>query len=532
MVTAVIGAGPAGLLFTLAARVLADRAACAERWTILLFDKRTSYGRTHRLRMDPQPYREMGRVLQHEGYDGLLAFLEEHAFKPAVNELEERLSELVRDAGVQKQQLCIGEGPDDTTLEQLRERLEGEGRLRPSDLLTVVAADSVHSPTRELVRGKARPTQKVHQLVARLKLDGAGLPDELPLVEQLRLSKLLRSVMDYRRNPAGHAEVDLFVGAEEHRSIERLGANPKTPVRITPDVLRRLRAPLFEKIAEYLRDDFVPGGCEVTLWSSFVLEHKHMAQVAFELPRHHMRVFLVGDAAISLPFFRGMACLARCVLALAATHAELAAKQGFGEEDERRLARTYQEQVARIRKREVAIVDARARLIRGTCEFIRISALLPFPVQSWFLSLPDDVVPQWRLTPGLVLNGVNALLSAACALSAPLVAPIVGGDLEDRLLVGVWLYGACALLQIVGGVLYRHTVNLDAGSALAVKRLWTTQMLGLMAGGVAISLSSGWRDIGLQVVPGLSWFPFALCFVAGMIVYESLQRRWWARAEL
>ena len=57
LMTAVIGAGPAGLLFCLVGRLLHARSgADPESWALRLYDKRQVYARTHRLRMDPEPY--------------------------------------------------------------------------------------------------------------------------------------------------------------------------------------------------------------------------------------------------------------------------------------------------------------------------------------------------------------------------------------------------------------------------------------------------------------------------------------------
>lgn len=526
VVTAVVGAGPAGLLFAFLARALA--ASAGRDLPLYLHDKRDSYVRTHRLRIAPEPYRDIARAVDHPGYAAFLTFLEHNAFKPAVDELERQLLSLVTDVGVHKERLRIGHGDGATSLAELRAQLEREKRLGPDDFLSIVAADSVHSETRELVRGSARPTQKLHQLVARLKVEGAELPDELPIIEQLRLSKLIASVMDYRKHPAGHAEIDLFLGPSEHRSLEALAANPKAPVELDPATLASLRAPLFCKIVDYLRHDFAPGGSLVTLWSTFVLEHKHMHPVSFAVPAINAHVSLVGDAAISLPFFRGMACLAESAFALAEAHVAAASPSG----NRAALAARYQERIDGILNRELAIVEARARLIRGAREFVRLSELVPFPVQSWFLSVPDESTPAWRLTPGVVLNLAIATAGAAAALGAPLLAPALAGDWPRRLVIGGALYALSAALQLAGGLLYRHTQNLDASAASAAKRLWTVQMLVLILGGVLISVSSLWRTSGLQLLPALSWLLFGASFVAGMLIYEALERRWWSRAEL
>jgi hypothetical protein len=533
LVTAVVGAGPAGLLFAFVSRVLAERDGTASRWVVRLFDKREHYERTHRLRMDPEPYRAIGEALDDPRYDELLTFLQDESFRPAVNELEERLVDLVRSVGVEKKQLSVGDADGDTTLDGLRIALRDEGTLADGDVLTIVAADSVHSVIRTMVRGGVEVRDEVHQLVARLKVEGADLPEALPILEQLKLSKLLGSIMDYRRNQAGHAEVDLFLDGAEHRAVDALGAKPKSPVKLDDAVLRDLKAPLFRKIVDYLRYDFVPAtGCDVTLWSSFVLEHRSIDRVSYQPTGLAAPVFLVGDAAVSLPFFRGMASLACCAQALAEEHAAMARRLGEGgDAGLAQAADAYQRRVTQVVARELGIVKARSRLIQGTREFIRLSALLPFPMQTWFLSVPDESVA-WRVTPAVVLNGLVALGGLVLATAAPLVAPALADGWPERLAIGGGMYAATALFQMAGGVLYRHTRNVDLGAAATAKWVWLLQMLGLILGGVGITLTSMWRAWGMQPVPAFAWLGFGIFFAVGILLYEALERRWWGGAQL
>src|SRR5712692_9496366 len=151
--TVVVGAGPAGLLLSIIARLLYERRGGEPgAWPFYLFDKRATYERTHRLRMAPGPYREIAKDLQHPWFDEFLAFLEDERFRPEVNRLEERLSALALRLGVRRELLCVGPAEGGLTLAELRGRLEREGRLLTSDRLTIVGADSVHSAVRELVR--------------------------------------------------------------------------------------------------------------------------------------------------------------------------------------------------------------------------------------------------------------------------------------------------------------------------------------------------------------------------------------------
>jgi hypothetical protein len=64
--TLVVGAGPAGLFFSIVARLLYERrGGDPQAWPFFLFDERASYERTHRLRIAPGPYRDIARELQH-----------------------------------------------------------------------------------------------------------------------------------------------------------------------------------------------------------------------------------------------------------------------------------------------------------------------------------------------------------------------------------------------------------------------------------------------------------------------------------
>lgn len=616
IVTAVIGAGPAGLLFSIISRILYGKSAGDPvAWPLYLFDKREVYERRHRLRIEPSPYQEIQQELRHELFDQLIDFLDANSWKPVVNAFEERLLSLARRLGVHKERLSIGPGPNDITLPTLRRGLEMEGRLRSDELLTIVAADSVHSATRELIRGSQKPVQKTHQYVARLKIEAPRLPEHLGPVEQFKLSKVLGSFLDYRLNPNGYAEVDLFLDPAEHRTLMALGANVKEPIPLTPQLFSRLGAPFLRKIVQYFQG-YRPGPCRVWLQSTFELEHKYMKVMTFGLPSLKARVFLVGDAGISLPFFRGMACLAKCAHSLAHVHRDLVLLAHRGpvgcslseelREDigrhflrpERRIAfgykilpgsilrveptyykghlsyvllhrwlslfgvhvlhvdgrghwrslyrrapvrrataladfrrqldpaLRYQHEVETIERREFAIVEARARLIRGVREFIRVSSLVPFPVQSWFLSMPEQQEATYRLSPGFFLNLTLAFLSSFCAL----LGPIIG--LRVHPFLGA-LYVAALPLQTLGGVCYYYTRTHEPGSLTLLKALWRFQIVLLFAGGVATTAIVSWSRGRLSLLhAALAWLVLALCFVGGLYLFEYLNRRWWSVSNL
>jgi len=607
--TIVVGAGPAGLLFSIIARRLYERRGGDPRaWPFFLFDKRIGYERTHRLRMAPGPYRDIARELQHPGYDALLAFLEREQFRPEVNRLEERMAALALRLGVRRELQCVGPAGGGVTLGELRARLERAGRLSPEDRLTIVAADSVRSVVRELVGRGAAPVERTHQYLARLHVFGDRLPDALGVIEQYKLSKVLASLLDYRQNANGYAEVDLFLTADEHHAVVGLGATPREPVVLAGDKLKALRqAPFFRRIVERFRDGFGGGRCEVRLQSTFCLEHRFMERVVFNLKDLDAQVFLVGDAAISLPFFRGMACLARCAYHLAEAHCDLAglAQRNPGPGDRQAIQRSffsadrpmlygskpmfgrivrveptihhgrpamvvlhrwllrygvhvlqrkgegwislhhlapvgrrtafadfaaqldpalrYQREVTDVRRAELNVVESRGWLVRGAREFVRVSSLLPFPMQTWFLSFPEHDRRPGRWSLGSVVNLALAALAGVATL-----AGLVLGSVADPHLAWIWL--AALPLQGLGGAAYAAAREIEGGPQRLTRAVWRIQILALAVGGAACLFVA--HGMLLSMLAAVSWFVLALPFVAGLYVFEFFDRHWWGRAHL
>ncbi|MDP9068776.1 MAG: hypothetical protein M3N53_10605 [Actinomycetota bacterium] len=537
LVTAVIGAGPAGLLFCSAASIMFEgRGGHRGTWPILLFDKRMTYERTHRLRMAAAPLLDLQRDLADPRFDDLIDFLKSCDFSPAVNQLERHLSALVLDLGVTKEQLHIGRGSDEVPLLGLRRHLERERGIPEQCRLTIVGADSVHSTVRETVRGGHAIVEHTHETVARLRVLGPDLPTRLGRVDQYRISKVLGSIVDYRLNPNGFAEVDVFLPALHHQRLEALRATPKRPVALHRALVRGLNAPLFERLVEHFRHGLTPHLTEVELQSTFRLEHRYIERVVYEDRAQKAHVFLVGDAAISLPFFRGTACLVRCVHSLARAHFDLVhtaippgrdeplASVGLrrAQQDSTELlnpAVRYEREVSEIRKSELATVTARSRLVRGAREFARISSLLPFPLQTWFLSIPDDNPQAGRMSAGAALNILVAVSAGALAIAGSLLDPIFG-----------WW---AVLTQAAGGVTYRAAQELEPVPDTLLRRVWLIQIIALFLLGSTLTLMSSYEAGRISNVgPASLWLLLGYVFIAGMLVYDSLGRRWFSRARL
>ncbi len=504
LVTCVVGAGPAGLMFCLLAGIHRQRMADPSGWPIVLVDKRQTYERSHRLRIDPQPYRITQQQIDDPRFDELISFLDDADFHPAANRLEEKLHELVSSLGIEKRRVTIGSGVAETDLAALRSLLIDEGVMSVRSPLTVVAADSVSSATRSLVQGNSVSVDRIHQTVARLRIEGEGLPNKLEPVRQLKLAKLLGSALDYRSNPNGYAEVDLFLSPEEHAAVVALGARPADPVALSPEILERLDARLFSSVVQHLESKLGAGPAKVFVQSTFRLEHRYQETVAFGFPDDQMHVFLVGDAAVSLPFFRGMACLAQCVDALAVVHSELTA----GLPSAAALAEAtgrYNDQVAAIRSAEVAIVEKRARAIRVARELVRVSSMAPFPMQTWLLSerRTDRTAGWFSARVGLTI----ALVTVAAIVA--IASPAIG-------VLGL----ACLPLQALAGALYRSDLENQPNPWIAL--VCRLQVAALTVSGLVIAVVDPY-DSGILIRLGaaVGWFVLGLVFVAGMYAAEA-----------
>ena len=514
LVTAVVGAGPAGLLFAIAGKLLAARVAPHADWSLRVFDKREHYARTHRLRMAPAAYRALQQTLDDPRFDAFMSVLEESNFTLEVNLLEDRLAALLVAVGCTKTVASIGAGAGELSLHDLRARLVADGDLHEGDTFTIVGADSVHSAVRELVRGDLVPSRERHEQLARIRVTGAGLPQRLGAADQLRLSKVLGSVVDYRLNQNGFAEVDLFLTPDEFQLIHGLGASPREPVPLSVERLDAVRAPLFRAIVSYLERDPDGGKRELSLYSTFRLEHSRMPRVSFPRPDLGGHVFLVGDAAVSLPFQRGMSCLAQSALSLARAHVELSTGGDAAE-----LAQRYDLEVAGIVIRELTIVRSRARLVRTLREIVRVSALLPFPIQSWWLRVTERVRPRDRLSIWFWLN---------FGVAAAVFAVAIGGSLVSHPIA--W---AAVPLALGGGVVYHAALAFEGGPHRWVRRVWELQIAALFVVGVGIVLERRLATGAFHLGPEpLWWLILAAAFVAGLYLFELWVVRWFESAGL
>ncbi|MDH3500759.1 MAG: hypothetical protein OEM97_11585, partial [Acidimicrobiia bacterium] len=471
--------------------------------------------RTHRLRIDPAPFRSLREELSAEPFDRLMAFLEARDFRPAVNHLEATLAGLARDLGVEREIAEVGSGVGQVDLATLRHRLEADGRLQTSAPLAIVAADSVHSGTRELVCGSEPAVEQIHHAVARLRLTGPGLPPRLGYAETFRFAKVLGSALDYRLNANGYAEVDLFLGRAEHAQMEALRATPRQPVPLAAHHVSD--APFLAAVVGGFAAGFGAGPCTVELQSTFRLEHRYQPSVVFPATNADATVLLVGDAAISLPFFRGMAALTACVRELAAVQAAWANAVVDGDAGAGQILDRYQSGVERIRERELHIVAARSRLVGVAREFVRLSTLMPFPIQQWFLSTSHQTRRGGRLSGGAALNILVATLAGFVALAAPLVGGLVWAPLG-------WAWFGAVPLQFLGGVVYGATQSHEPEPNPLLAAIWRLQIAFLLIAGLPITLfTSVLQGRPAQIFGAVGWFLLGFVFAAGLVVYERVE---------
>jgi 2-polyprenyl-6-methoxyphenol hydroxylase-like FAD-dependent oxidoreductase len=523
--TAVIGAGPAGLLFASLARLLVSRAGNDDAWALRVYDKRASYVRTHRLRIAPAMYLDVQKRVQDPRFDALIGFLSENEFAPEVNVLEERLLTLLSSVGGTREVLAIGDAEAEVPLRGLRARLAAEGLIGADTFFTIVAADSVHSAIREAVRGDTSPDRQTHEQLARIRVVGAALPQRLGAVDQARLSRVLGSIIDYRLNRNGFAEVDLFLSPSEFGALGTLHATPKDPVPLSATELRKLRAPLFAEIVGHLAHAPDGSAREVLLQSTFRLEHAVMPRLTFDAESIGASVFLVGDAGISLPFQRGMSCLMGCAYSLASVHEELVRNPDASARES--IVARYDREASEIKRREIVIVRNRARLVRTLRELVRLSALLPFPIQSWWLRAPGKA-PTLRENLSIWFWANVAVALAVLVLSLTWIAGVASGRTDLDVLA--W---TCLPIQAFGGVVYHSALAFEGERRRLVRLVWQVQLaLIFVVGAVAwLLVARASAHLGLGLTPFWSLI-LSSAFVLGVLAFERVVARWFAWAGL
>jgi len=154
-----------------------------------------------------------------------------------------------------------------------------------------------------------------------------------------------------------------------------------------------------------------------------------------------------------------------------------------------------------------------------------VSALLPFPIQSWWLRATDESPRSSRLSIWFFLNvavALGALFFAAAGWLAPSGGPL-----------GSWLAWLSLPAELAGGVVYHSALAFEEGAHKWVRRVWELQIATALVGGVALAaeatLASG--RLALTLAP-VWWLLLGAAFVIGLYVFEGVVNRWFKSAGL
>jgi hypothetical protein len=193
---------------------------------------------------------------------------------------------------------------------------------------------------------------------------------------------------------------------------------------------------------------------------------------------------------------------------------------GATDDEARRLViDRYDREAELIVRREISVVRARAQLVRTLREIVRVSALLPFPIQSWWLRFPDRARATDRLSVWFWLNVSAAAVALAVALwgvssSHPLA----------------W---AALPIEVLGGVVYHSALAFEGGSHRLVRRVWEIQILLALLAGIGfvardLLQTGGWTP----TLAPVWWLLLGAAFTGGLYAFEAVVVRWFTRAGL
>ncbi|WP_271782717.1 hypothetical protein [Aquimarina algiphila] len=532
--TVVVGAGPAGLLFSLINRISLDQHNINPSvWPLFLLDKRTDYVRNHRLILDKTVFTKIQKQLDSPLFNTFIQFLSDNQFRPVINELEAYLLNALQNFGVDRIYCDVGMSTKQSSLKTVRSILPN-AFTQNNQLWTIVGADSVRSSICELLGNDKGRRTGTHEYLIRLKLLGTHLPKSIGVVENFRLSKVLTSILTYRFNKNGFAEMDLFLSPEEYDVINRLNPNPKNPISLTEELLNQLNTPFLQQvILAFLERNTRTCVEQILIQSSFKLEHSINRSRIRYLEELNAYGFLLGDAAIALPFQRGMSAMIKCAYQLSEIHFKLfdqlmQNKEPFDLEKFKNTANLYQEESEKIAKREVRIVSSRASLVRGLRHFTRISAMLPFPIQSWLLGHESVFSTKSIPKVHLFLNFMVALGANLCLISAFLLEIGFGEFWTPSVLIFVSL-----LLQFFGGIVYRASFTFQRQSHLWIKRIWQFQIMIWMLFGASFILFESFQTGNLRgSFYAILWWIGGMLFVIGLVLFDALGKYWIKRGQL
>ncbi len=532
--TVVIGAGPAGLIFSLINRICLDhRNISSSKWPLFLLEKRTRYVRNHRLQLDKSEFVRVQKRLNSLHFDKFVQFLENTNYRPVINELETFLTQALNKFGVSQTICDVGNSFRQSSLHDVRAKLP-HSFSQENKPWVIVGADSVKSTVSKMLGNDKGRITGTHEYLIRLKLIGNHLPKSINIIENFKLSKVLSSVLSYRFNKNGFAEMDLFLDPSEYYAVSWLNANPKNPINLTKEVLDQLNAPFFKQvIISFIESHSKVSLQQIQLQSSFKLEHSINRSRVRHLNEFNAYAFLVGDAAISLPFQRGMTAMIKCTYELSEVLFSIFDQLTLNEstyqlEQCKSIANHYQVQSELIAKEEIKIVSSRASLVRGLRQFIRINAMLPFPIQSWLLGYESNFSAKSINITHFLLN----LLFACCAslsMGAALLLMLNNKEFWSPLTFIIIGF----VLQFIGGFIYRANFTFTNQVHIFIKRIWQIQIVSWMLLGIGIIL---FKIIEISSLIGAllatAWWTGGVFFGIGLVLFDQLGRYWLQEGKL
>lgn len=272
-------------------------------------------------------------------------------------------------------------------------------------------------------------------------------------------------------------------------------------------------------------------GNHLSITSSFTLEHSISPERVKPLPHLDSFGYLLGDAAIALPFQRGMTAIVKSAYCLSNVHLTIFQKtisnQSISNDDLGKIGMEYQRDTEKIIEKEIQIVASRASLVGGLREFIRISSILPFPIQSWLLSYPTAET-KMKFDSFFLINLVIALTG----LLFFFLSEITITSLSNYLISGTEL-AIAFILQFLGGVFYRASITFNAQSNSSIRKVWQYQILLWMILGFAFVFQNFTDStIILKVGYTLSWWFGGITFLLGLLLFDWLGKFWWLKSEL
>lgn len=283
----IVGAGPVGLWVSIQLKML-----CPDM-EILLFDKHETFQRSHLLRVQKSSLQKVNKKL-----DSFRKWAVCLTGKIRTNDLEKRLWEKATELGIKKEILDI------------KNPLELKEKFPTAKI--IIGTDGSHSIVRHEVFGNKLAHKETVEHVCFVKYEVEGKAEPLNGLKEMmvgfRMSNhLVLENIGKEKDGITPITLQIKIDADTYKKME--GAKFKTPYNITTDK-PKYDPKLLETITAWLNireiykgEKRVKGSAKVTVIS---LDVYKAAEVGKHLEDKDLTVFLCGDAAFGLPFFRAL----------------------------------------------------------------------------------------------------------------------------------------------------------------------------------------------------------------------------------